>query len=128
MTVGDNDKANNKNSEADKEEKSRDNRNHNIVDEKEQPPSKTNSLTSIISKSSGRVSPEGQALHKNSALETNHMHVSYSADSKDFVNQNHSPGSRFSGIEVNPLYDGQRRKSSSARLNKQMALNWDRRC
>ena len=76
----------------------------------------------MISKSSGRVSPEGKALHKNLALETNHMHVSYSADSKDFANQNYSPGSRFSVIEVNPLYDGQRRKSSSARLNKQMAL------
>ena len=76
MTVGDTDKAQDKNSEADKEEKSRENRIHNNVEEKEQPPSKTNSRTSMILKSSGRVSPEDQALPKNSDLETKHMHVS----------------------------------------------------
>lgn len=122
MTMGDKDKAKNKNSEADKEEKSGENRNH--ANNEEHLPSKASSRTSMISKSSGRVSPEGQALTKNSALETNHMHMSHSADSTDFVNQNHSPGTRFSGIEVNPLYDnGRRRKSSSARLNKQMGMN-----
>ena len=39
MTVGEKDKANNKNVEADKEEKNREIKNHNIVEEMEQPPS-----------------------------------------------------------------------------------------
>ena len=86
MKVGDNDKAKNKNSEADKEEKSRDNRNYNNVKEMEQPPNKTSARTSMMSKSSGRMNPEGQTVHKNPTLETNHMHVSHSADSTDFVN------------------------------------------
>ena len=70
------------------------------------PPSKTNSRTSILSRrSSGRVTPEHTLLvniHYNSGLEIR------SGDSGDDL----SPASRISNIEVNPLYESKRRKSS----------------
>ena len=87
--------------------------------ESKSPLSKTGSQISIVSKPNCRLSPEGQSV----VQEPHQMHLSYSSDSTDFGNPGHSPGSRFPGIEVNPLYDGGRRKSSAARLSKQIAPN-----
>ena len=82
------------------------------------PPSKTNSRTSILSrKSSGRVTPDDhqRSLPYNSSLEiqtvATNSNFGLDIDSSDDL----SLGSKFSGIEVNPLYNGDmRRKSSSA--------------
>lgn len=80
--------------------------------DKKLPPSKSNSRTSILSRrSSGRVTPEDSLLvniHYNSALEIRN------ADSGDDL----SPSSRISSIEVNPLYESKRRKSSLLKLEK----------
>ena len=82
------------------------------------PPSKTNSRASILSrKSSGRVTPDDHqgSLQYNSTLEIQtvgtNSNFGLDLDSSDDL----SLASKFSGIEVNPLYDGgKRRKSSSA--------------
>ena len=119
-TMEDNDKVPDKNSDATKKEKSQMIRDK-ISEEDEDHPSKSSSRTSMLSKGSAeRISPEGQETD----LVYNPVNVSLRSNSTEFLTQKHSSGSRFSGIEVNPLYDvnQKRRKSLSSRLFRQMSF------
>eukprot|EP00092_Neocalanus_flemingeri_P005491 GFUD01005921.1.p1 GENE.GFUD01005921.1~~GFUD01005921.1.p1 ORF type:complete len:1477 (-),score=243.09 GFUD01005921.1:84-4514(-) len=64
--------------------------------------SKSNSRTSMTSKTSDRVSPEGQML-PNFCPDTSFTETPNAKDTTDFVKLKHSLGTIFS--EVNPLYD-----------------------
>ena len=114
------DKVHDNNSEDDKKTKSQVCKDK-INEEDEDNPSKSSSRTSMLSKvSSGRNSPDGQeADHV-----YNPVNVALRSSSTEFLTQKHSTGSRFSGIEVNPLFDvnQKRRKSLSSRLFRQMSF------
>jgi len=92
-----------------------------INEEDEDNPSKSSSRTSMLSKeSSGRNSPDGQEAD----LVYSPVSVALRSSSTEFLTQKHSTASRFSGIEVNPLFDvnQKRRKSLSSRLFRQMSF------
>ena len=81
---------------------------------------RTSSRASMLSESSGRNSPEGQEAD----LVYNPVSVTLRSSSTEFLTQKNSTGSRFSGIEVNPLFDvnQKRRKSLTSRLFRQMSF------
>ena len=67
------------------------------------PPVKTNSRTSILSrKSSGKSSPRDH-------------HNEYSLDIQATSSDNLSLSSRLSGLEINPMFDSNKRRKSSNR-------------
>ena len=86
--------------------------------ERKLPPSKTNSRSSILSRrSSGRVTPEHGlgSLQCNSALDIQTASASMLSvnSSEDFSSP--AAARKLSGIEVNPLYDSEKRRKSSAK-------------
>ena len=93
-----------------------------LNEEDEDYPSKSSSRTSMLSKvSSGRNSPEGEEAD----LVYSPVNVTMRSTSTEFLTQKQSTASRFSGIEVNPLFDvnqHKRRKSLSSRLFRQMSF------
>ena len=81
--------------------------------ERKLPPSKTNSRSSILSRrSSGRVTPEhglGSALD----IQTASASMLSVNSSEDFSSP--AAARKLSGIEVNPLYDSEKRRKSSGK-------------